>query len=151
WKRARARPARSPPAADLDAAVADRPVWLERVDGHAGWANSMAMREANITAATQAPQGGRVERAERNPSGIFVDNAMARMGRPVPPPLPLQRDRALQRAQEILLSFGVTSTADMGTTAADWEVMRRAGDAGQLRVRIISYASGIDNLLAIAG
>ena len=29
--------------------------------------------------------------------------------------------------------------------------MRRAGDAGQLRVRILSYASGIDNLLAVAG
>jgi predicted amidohydrolase YtcJ len=151
WNQERWRLGRFPTAADLDAAVADRPVWLERVDGHAGWANSLAMREANITAATQAPQGGRVERAGRNPSGVFVDNAMSLMERAVPPALPLQRDRALQRAQDILLSFGVTSTADMGTTAADWEVMRRAGDAGQLRVRIISYASGIDNLLAIAG
>ena len=39
----------------------------------------------------------------------------------------------------------------MGTSAEDWAVMRRAGDAGRLRVRIISYASGIDNLLAVAG
>src|SRR5205085_10990698 len=130
--------------------VADRPVWLERVDGHAGWANSLAVREANITAATQAPQGGRVERAGRNPSGVFVDNAMNLMERAVPPPLPIQRDRAFERAQEILLSFGVTSTADMGTTAADWAVMRRAGDLGQLRGRIFSYASGIDILLAVA-
>jgi predicted amidohydrolase YtcJ len=121
------------------------------VDGHAGWANSIAMREAGITATTQAPSGGRIERTGRNPSGIFVDNAMNLMERAVPPPLPIQRDRALARAQEILLSFGVTSTADMGTTAADWAVMRRAGDTNQLRVRIISYASGIDNLLAIAG
>jgi predicted amidohydrolase YtcJ len=151
WNQERWRLGRFPTNADLDAAVADRPVWLERVDGHAGWANSLAMREANITAATQAPQGGRVERTGRNPSGIFVDAAMSLMERAVPPPLPLQRDRALQRAQEILLSYGITSTADMGTTAGDWEVMRRAGDAGQLRVRIISYASGIDNLLAVAG
>ncbi len=151
WNQERWRLGRFPTAADLDAAVADRPVWLERVDGHAGWANSLAMREAGITAATQAPPGGRVERAGRNPSGIFVDNAMNLMERAVPPPLPLQRDRAFQRAQEILLSYGVTSTADMGTTAADWAVMRRAGDANQLRVRIISYASGIENLLAVAG
>jgi predicted amidohydrolase YtcJ len=151
WNQERWHLGRFPTAADLDAAVADRPVWLERVDGHAGWANSLAMREANITAATQAPQGGRVERVGRNPSGIFVDNAMSLMERAVPPPLPLQRDRALQRAQDILLSYGITSTTDMGTTAADWAVMRRAGDANLLRVRIITYASGIDNLLAIAG
>ena len=33
-----------PTAADLDAAFPDRPVWLERIDGHAGWANSAALR-----------------------------------------------------------------------------------------------------------
>jgi predicted amidohydrolase YtcJ len=54
-------------------------------------------------------------------------------------------------AQEILLSYGVTTAADMGTSAEDWAVMRRAGDAGSLNVRILSYALGIDNLLAIAG
>ena len=146
---------RLPTAADLDAAVRDRPVWLERVDGHAGWANSAAMRDAGISAATQAPAGGRIERvggrAGGAPSGIFVDAAMAVMERAVPPPLPLQRDRAFARAQEILLSNGLTTVADMGTTSEDWNAIRRAGDAGLLRVRILSYASGIDNLLAVAG
>ena len=52
---------RFPTAADLDGIVADRPVWLERVDGHAGWANSAAMREAGVTPATRAPAGGRIE------------------------------------------------------------------------------------------
>jgi predicted amidohydrolase YtcJ len=129
----------------------DRPVWLERVDGHAGWANTVAMREANVTAASQAPAGGRIERTGRTPNGVFVDAAMRLIESAVPPALPLQRDRALARAQEILLSNGLTTVADMGTTAEDWSVMRRAGDAGRLNVRIISYASGIDNLLAVAG
>jgi predicted amidohydrolase YtcJ len=155
WNQERWGLGRFPTAGDLDAAVRDRPVWLERVDGHAGWANSAAMREAGITAATQAPSGGRVERvggrATGAPSGIFVDAAMALMERSVPPPLPIQRDRAFARAQEILLSYGITTTADMGTSAEDWLTIRRAGDAGQLRVRILSYASGIDNLLAVAG
>jgi predicted amidohydrolase YtcJ len=151
WNQERWGLGRFPTAAEVDAAVADRPVWLERVDGHAGWANSLAMREANVSAATQAPQGGRIERTGRNPSGVFVDAAMALIERTVPPPLPVQRDRALARAQEILLSFGVTSVADMGTSAEDWGVMRRAGDANQLKVRILSYASGIDTLLAVAG
>jgi predicted amidohydrolase YtcJ len=151
WNQERWQLGRFPTNADLDAAVADRPVWLERVDGHAGWANSLAMREAGVTAATQAPAGGRIERTGRNPSGIFVDAAMSLVERTVPPPVPSQRDRAFARAQEILLAFGITSVADMGTSAEDWAVMRRAGDAGRLRVRILSYASGIDNLLAVAG
>jgi len=151
WNQERWRLGRFPTSADLDAVTGDRPVWLERVDGHAGWANSAAMREAGITAASQAPAGGRIERTGRAPNGIFVDAAMSLMERAVPEPLPVQRDRAFARAQEILLSVGLTSVADMGTSAQDWAVMRRAGDAGRLNVRILSYASGIDNLLAVAG
>jgi predicted amidohydrolase YtcJ len=151
WNQERWGLGRFPTAADLDAAVADRPVWLGRVDGHAGWANSMAMREAHITAATQAPPGGRIERTGRNPSGVFVDAAEELVGRAVPAPLPVTSDAAFARAQELLLSLGLTSVADMGTSAQDWAVIRRAGDAGRLNVRIISYASGIDNLLAVAG
>jgi predicted amidohydrolase YtcJ len=151
WNQERWHLGRFPTAAELDAAVGDRPVWLERVDGHAGWANSMAMREAGVTAATQAPAGGRIERTARAPSGVFVDAAKSLIERAVPPPPPLVRDRALARAQEILLSYGVTTAADMGTTAQDWAVMRRAGDGGTLNVRILSYALGMDNLLAIAG
>ena len=49
---------RFPTAADLDAAVSDIPVWLERVDGHAGWANSAAIRAAGVTAATMAVRPG---------------------------------------------------------------------------------------------
>jgi len=151
WNQERWGLGRFPTAADLDAAVRDRPVWLERVDGHAGWANGAAMREAEVTATTQAPDGGRIERSGRNPSGIFVDAAMALVERAVPPPLPLHRDRALARAQELLLANGLTAVADMGTTAEEWNVMRRAGDAGQLNFRILSYASSIDDLLAVAG
>jgi len=151
WNQERWGLGRFPTAADLDAIVGDRPVWLDRVDGHAGWANGLAMREAGITARSEAPQGGRIERTGAAPSGIFVDAAMALVERVVPPPLPLQRDRALARAQQILLSMGLTTVTDMGTSAEDWSVIRRAGDAGQLNVRILAYAAGIDNLLAIAG
>ena len=151
WNQERWGLGRFPTAADLDAVVADRPVWLERVDGHAGWANSAAMREAGINAQSRAPEGGRIERTGRNPSGIFVDAAMPLIERSVPEPVPVQRDRAFTQAQEIMLSNGLTAAADMGTTSTDWNVIRRAGDEGRLNVRILSYASGIDNLLAVAG
>ena len=142
---------RFPTAADIDSVVSDRPVWLERVDGHAGWANSLAMKEAGVTAETPSPAGGIVEKLDGQPSGIFVDAASELVGRIVPPPLPVVRDRAFATAQDILLSHGITTVADMGTSGEDWTVIRRAGDSGRLRLRILSYASGIEPLLAVAG
>ncbi len=143
---------RFPTSADLDAAVGDRPVVLSRVDGHAVWTNGAAMTAAGITARTVAPPGGRIEKLPTGaPAGVFVDAASELIDRAVPAPQPRERDIALSKAQEILLALGITTIADMGTSAADWLVFRRAGDADVLRVRIISYAAGIEPLVAIAG
>ena len=136
---------RFPTSADLDAVVSDRPVWLVRVDGHAAVGNSLALKEAGITPATKAPSGGRIEK------GLFTDAARELVEKHIPAILPKEMDRGLMKAQDILLSFGVTAVGDMGTTVADWGAMRRAGDAGRLQVRIMSYALGIEPLLAIAG
>jgi predicted amidohydrolase YtcJ len=142
---------RFPTAADIDAVVANRPVWLERVDGHAGWANSLAMKEAGVTAATKSPSGGRIEMEGKQPSGVFVDAAMPLVQQVVPPPLPRTNDNALLKAQELMLSQGLTTVADMGTSAGDWLTIRRAGDRGNLNVRILSYSANIQPLLEVAG
>jgi predicted amidohydrolase YtcJ len=57
------------------------------------------------------------------------------------------RDTALQRAQEALLSRGLTAVADMGTTLADWQAMNRASRDGRLPLTIFSYA---DRSVALA-
>ncbi|PCG10285.1 metal-dependent hydrolase [Sphingomonas ginsenosidimutans] len=138
---------RFPTAADLDAAVPGRPVWLERADGHAGWANSAALKAAGITAATAAPAGGRVEK----PLGVLVDNAMSLMDRALPKVGAKDRTAAFLAAQQLLLRDGITAVADMGTSLDDWMTYRRMGDIGALRVRIMSYAAGIDTTVAIGG
>ena len=142
---------RFPTAADLDAAVADRPVWLERIDGHAGWANSRAMSVAGITARSVSPVGGRIEKTGTQPNGVFVDAATALIQKFVPVPQPRERDLALAKAQQILLSYGITAVADMGTTLDDWQAFRRAGDNDALKLRILSYAAGVDAMATIAG
>ncbi|HEY1607621.1 MAG TPA: amidohydrolase [Allosphingosinicella sp.] len=142
---------RFPTAADIDAVVADRPVWLERVDGHAGWANSAAMREAKIGPHTPSPSGGRIETEAGRPTGIFVDAAKDLVTRIIPPPLPRVRDEAFQKAQQIMLSYGLIGACDMAESTDDWLTMRRAGDAGTLKVRIISYGYGLETVLAVAG
>lgn len=151
WNQERWGLNRFPTAAELDGVVADRPVWLERVDGHAGWANSAAMTAAGVTAATRAPAGGRIETAAGRPSGVFVDAAMGLIERARPAPLARDRDRALQLAQERLLAAGITTVADMGTSIEDWQAYRRAGDAGSLQLRIIGYAADVEQMALIAG
>jgi hypothetical protein len=142
---------RFPTAADLDAVVSDRPVWLQRADGHAAWANTPAMRVAGVTAKSVAPAGGRIERIGREPSGVFVDAAKELVEKAVPQPLPKDRDAALLKAQDILLSYGDTAVADMGSSIDDWLAFRRLADRGDLRVRIMSYGMGVETAVAVGG
>ena len=143
---------RFPTAAELDAVVSDRPAWLGRVDGHAGWANSKALAAAGVTALTKAPAGGSIERLkDGRPAGVLVDNATELVDKAVPPPRPEDRDLALAKAQDILLARGVTAIADMGTTIEEWQAFRRAGDNGALRIRIMAYAGGTENMALIGG
>ncbi|MBA3897226.1 MAG: amidohydrolase [Sphingomonadaceae bacterium] len=143
WNQERWKLGRFPTAAELDAVVPDRPVWLMRADGHAGWANSAAMKEAGVTPTTKSPAGGRIE------GGVFVDAAKALIQRAIPPLTSKDRDLALAKTQEILLGFGITGIADMGTSGEDWEAFRRAGDSGRLQVRIFSYSLGLEPMQAI--
>ena len=142
---------RFPTAAELDAVVGDKPVWLERADGHAGWANSVAMAEAGITSKSLSPAGGRIEMVGAKPSGVFVDAAMELIDKAVPQPLSRERDQALVKAQDALLAFGITGIADMGTTIEDWSSYRRAGDGGWLKIRIYSYSAGLEPILVVGG
>jgi len=139
-------------AADLDAAVAEHPVWLVSADGHAGWANSKALALAHVTALTRDPPGGRIERgAGGRPSGVLVDAAMALVAGQIPEPRPEDRDLAFINAQAILLKHGITAVTDMGTTIEDWQTFRRAGDSGALVMRIIAYADGVEAMALIGG
>src|SRR5205823_6163135 len=98
---------RFPTAADLDAIVPDRPVVLERVDGHAVVTNSAAMKAAGVTAQTPVPTGGRIE------NGLFLDTARQLIDKAIPPRTPQQSDEALAKAQEQLLAVGVTAVGSM--------------------------------------
>ncbi|ANU08581.1 amidohydrolase [Paraurantiacibacter namhicola] len=144
---------RYPTAADLDAVVGDRPVWLERVDGHAGWANSSALEIAGVTASTTSPEGGRIERiaGSKAPEGVLVDAAMPLVADKVPAWRADERDVALAKAQDLLVSQGITAIADMGTSVEDWMTFRRAGDDGRLVVRIMAYATGVPEMVLIGG
>jgi len=144
---------RFPTAGEIDAVVSDRPVWLERVDGHAGWANSVALATGAVTAKSKDPAGGKIERlaGTQKPAGVLIDNAQALIDDKVPPPRPQDRDRALFEAQKLLERNGVTAVGDMDCTIENWMAYRRAGDTGRLQIRLMSYAASIADMILIGG
>ncbi len=142
-----------PTAADLDAAFPDRPVWLERVDGHAGWANSAALRAVAATASRSLdgdwqPDGGRIERVGGKPSGVFVDAAMSVVYAVVPAPDDAYRRQALEKAAQAAVRNGLTGVHDMGVSREDLALMKQFADDGRLPLRIDAYADGDAGALA---
>lgn len=126
-----------PTAADLDVLFPDRPVWLIRVDGHAGWANSAAMRLAGVSAETTTPAGGEIIRDGRNrPAGIFVDNAMALIEKAVPPLTGDEAREALRRATRKTARYGLTGIHDAGTPRAARRLYEQAIEEGDFPLRV---------------
>ena len=128
---------RFPSAKELDAVVSDRPVWLSRIDGHASWANSTAIKLAGVTKATKDPHGGRIERdAEGNPAGVFVDGAGALIDAVVPALTMQDKTAALDTALGEMASVGLTGVGDAGIDLENYQLYRQYADAHKLTARI---------------
>ena len=78
-------PGGTPVAADLDAIVPDRPVFLPNRDHHGAWVNTRALELAGITRDSPEPPHGRYERdADGHPTGTLHEGAMHVVSRHVP-------------------------------------------------------------------
>jgi len=137
-----------PEAESLDAAAGDTPVWLTRVDGHAGWANSAAMELAGVDASTRDPEGGQILRdAEGRPTGVFVDNAMSLITRNIPDISLEERKYALELALESLAAQGLTSVHDAGISAATVQAYRELQAEGRMPIRVNAMLAATDPAL----
>jgi predicted amidohydrolase YtcJ len=128
-----------PTAADLDPASHGHPVFLERVDGHAAWVNSAAMKIAGLNSQTKDPDGGKLIRDEKgNPTGVLVDNAVDLVASKMKA---LSTEEIVERtklAAEDALSKGITMIHDAGSSAGDIEAWRQMASKNQLPIRIYS-------------
>lgn len=134
---------RFPTAKELDGAVDARPAWMERVDGHAGWANTAALRAAGIDRKTPDPQGGRIERdAEGNPTGVLIDAAMDLVYKKIPPMSADQQRQALAKALAQMASVGLTGVHDAGIDTQTFDLYKQFADEGKLSARIYAMIGG---------
>ena len=134
---------RFPTARELDEVTGTRPAWLERVDGHAGWANTAALKAAGIDRTTSDPPGGRIERdAQGNPSGVFIDGAKGLITAKIPAPTEREATRALDAALAEMAKVGLTGVGDPGIDAHVFALYKAYADAHKLTARIYAMISG---------
>ncbi|HJW94922.1 MAG TPA: amidohydrolase [Thermoanaerobaculia bacterium] len=131
-----------PTAAQIDAAINDHPVWLKRVDGHAGVANTAALKAAGVTAATPDPSGGRIIRdASGNPTGVFVDEAQGLIESKIPAvSFALRKERVLKAAQTIAAN-GLTEMHDAGAEADTIRAVKELIDEKRFPIRVYVMVS----------
>ena len=133
----------------LDESIKDKPVWLTRVDSHAGWANSKALQLAGITKETIDPPGGEIIRDnESNPTGVLIDNAMLLLEKHIPEQSEAERLAALDAAFQHLLALGITSVHDAGVDAANLQSYQQLRKDNKLPLRIYAMLSATDPNLA---
>ena len=143
-----------PTAADLDAAFPRRPVWLTRIDGHAGWANSAAIAAAEAAGGRDLsgdwqPDGGRIVRdANGQPSGIFVDAAMAQVDSAMPGTDAEAAERALAVGMQLAVEHGLTGVHDAGVSLQQLRAYQALADRGEMPLRVYAMADGDGEALA---
>jgi predicted amidohydrolase YtcJ len=100
----------------LDDVVPDRPIFLNHIDGHYAWVNSLALELAGVTAETPVPAGGEivVDPETGEATGILLEGAQGLVRKIIPERSDQQRRAGLATMEKYANSFGVTGLHQMG-------------------------------------
>ena len=139
---------RFPTHAALSRAVPNNPVYLTRVDGHAGLVNAKALELAQVTAATPDPSGGRFIRdSAGSPTGVLIDNAQGVVSRVIPPASRTQlREQTLAAIAEAN-RWGLTGIHDAGVGAEGIGVYEELAREGRYSLRDYVMVRANDSVL----
>ena len=124
----------------LDKLFPDIPVYLIRVDGHAGWCNSKALETGGVTA-DLIIEGGSILVENGNPTGVLIDNATDLVSRHVPDISREQQEKGLLAAQKNCFAVGLTSVTDCGVGKNTVLLMNEMQKSGSLKMRINAMLS----------
>ncbi len=132
----------------LSAAVPDRPVWVNRIDGHAALLNSKAMELLGLDPGVADPAGGRFL---RDPSGgltgVLVDEAMSVAGAGLPGPTDADRRRRIAAAAAHCLERGLTTVTELGVGGMSVATYVALREAGELPLRVALFLTDAPALL----
>jgi len=131
---------------DLDEVSGKHPVYLERVDGHIGVANTRALQLASVTVASRDPDGGKIDRDDAGtPNGILREKAQEAVQAVIPKPTHEKRRQAIELALADLASHGITSAQDYSQWE-DFEIYEELENDGKLTARISEWLPFDDSI-----
>jgi predicted amidohydrolase YtcJ len=125
---------------ELNKLFPDKPVLLERVDGHASIANDKAFELAGVKAGDRIP-GGEIETKSGRLTGILIDNAVDLVSSKVPSPTPAKLKEALMEAQKNCFAVGLTTIDDCGLSHEAISFVDSLQKTGDLKMRIYAMLS----------
>lgn len=140
-----------PSAADLDAVAKDHPVFLQAKSGHAAWVNSVALREAGITASTPDPEGGQIVRdSNGQPVGLLFEDAMKMVSKLIPAPTPQELVEMMRHTQKRALAYGMTGFHDYDNPSC-LHALQMLREQGDLSLRVVKHINQawLDHALAL--
>jgi predicted amidohydrolase YtcJ len=127
----------------LDKYFPDTPVCFTRIDGHAVWVNSKALKLAGINNLTKNPEGGLIEKDKSgNPTGILHDNAIDLIKKMIPDYSRNQIKKQIKIALKELVKYGITSVHDMDVNPCLIPAYNKLNDENKIPLRIYSFISG---------
>ncbi|MCF6300349.1 MAG: amidohydrolase [Proteobacteria bacterium] len=129
---------------DLDQISQHTPIWLTRIDGHAGWANSAALNLAGINRETAKNNDLILKDAEGVPTGILVDNAMYLLESKIPPTSLEVKKQAITLTLNELAKQGITTIHDAGISHENYEIYKEMAKNQRLSVRIYAMLDSND-------
>ena len=140
-------PVKVPPTRwDLDEVSGNHPVYMERVDGHIGVANTRALQLASVTVASRDPEGGKIDRDDSGtPTGILREKAQEAVQAVIPKPTHEKRRQAIELALADLASHGVTSAQDYSQWD-DFQIYEELEHDGKLTARISEWLPFDDSI-----
>jgi predicted amidohydrolase YtcJ len=132
-----------PTRRELDAVVADHPVYLNRADGHLAVVNSKALELGEITRATPNPEGGEILKESGGaPNGLLVDRAMGLVTRKIPTGAREWQEKYALKANEVALAYGWTTIHDAGSSWDTINLWKELYNRDRLQVRLYSMLRG---------
>ena len=139
---------RFPTIQELDMISPDKPMALERADGHAIIVNSLALEMANITGNTPDPVGGKIDKDESGkPNGVLIDKASLLVESIIPKRTREDEKQALKAGLERTAMMGWTQLQDAGSPLSDYEILKEIREEEGLPVRIHMYISDGEDAL----
>jgi predicted amidohydrolase YtcJ len=124
-----------PTNAELNALFPDRPVILERVDGHASIANDFALNLAGIKPG-QLIEGGQFMMQDGKLTGLLVDNAVGMVEKHVPAATQKDYKDWLTTAQQNCFATGLTTITDCGLSPEDIDQIDALQKSKDLKMRL---------------